>query len=204
MPHDQRHRWHHPAFRAERPLQSWLTHPDSLTARLIANFPDFHVRLLRQGWHRPNRDELRALGMRRSQVAIVREVVLMSGDTPLVFAHSVMPRHALFHGFRSLRRQGTKPLGATLFANPKVVRSELAFRRIDRRHPLFASAGAALGTLPARLWARRSRFELCHSRILVTEVFLSAVESQLPQTLPRKRNFVGALGDIAKDVDAAI
>jgi chorismate--pyruvate lyase len=152
-----------------------LTDSDSLTARLIAHFPDFHVRLLRQTWLQPHYDELRALRMRNRQLAVVRDVVLMSGDTPLVYAHSVMPRFALLHGFRGLRRQGEKSLGATLFANPLVQRSKLAVRAVDARHPLHVEARDAVGALPDRLWARRSRFELCHSAILVTEVFLPAV-----------------------------
>jgi len=175
MPHDPRLRWAHPAFRAPRRLQPWLTDSGSLTARLKARFPQFRVRLLRQDWRRPNIDELRALGMTRNQIAVCREVVLMSGDTPMVFAHSVMPRHALFHGFRGLRQQGTRPLGATLFANPKVKRSRLAFRGMDRRHPLYRRALKAVGPLPARLWGRRSCFMLGHARILVTEVFLPDV-----------------------------
>ncbi|WP_269530783.1 chorismate lyase [Chitinimonas sp. BJYL2] len=174
MPHIASHRWSHPASRAPRALHDWLVHPGSLTARLIARFPDFRVRLLRQHYAMPCRDELKALGMPRPALAVVREVVLLSGDTPLVFAHSVMPREALMHGFGSIRRQGTKPLGATLFANPRVQRSQLAFRGLDRRHTLYRRASAAVGPLPARLWARRSRFELFNARILVTEVFLPA------------------------------
>ena len=180
MPHIASHRWSHPACRAPRTLHHWLVNPGSLTARLKARFPHFHVRLLSQRYARPCRDELRALGLQRRTLAVVREVVLMSGEVPLVFAHSVMPRQALLSGFRGLRRQGTKPLGATLFANPKVKRSRLAFRGVDRRHTLHNRAERAVGRLPKRLWARRSRFELGESRILVTEVFLPAVTEYRP------------------------
>lgn len=127
----------------------------------------------------PNRDELAALGLVRREMAMVREVLLMSGDTPLVFAHSVMPRHALVHGYHSLRRQGLKPLGATLFANPQIRRSRLAFRSINRRHALYQSSHKAIGRLPAILWARRSRFELGSARILITEVFLPALREPI-------------------------
>jgi chorismate--pyruvate lyase len=113
--------------------------------------------------------------MRNRQLAVVRDVVLMSGDVPLVYAHSVMPRFALFHGFRGLRHQGEKSLGATLFANPLVQRSSLAVRSVGPHHPLHVEAHMAVGELPERLWARRSRFELGQSAILVTELFLPAV-----------------------------
>ena len=179
MPHDLRQRWHFTAVSAPRALQPWLTDTASLTARLIAHFPDFHVRLLRQTWLQPHYDELGALRMGNRQLAVVRDVLLMSGDIPLVYAHSVMPRFALFHGFRGLRRQGEKSLGATLFANPQVQRSGLAVRDIGPHHPLHVEATAAVGPLPGRLWARRSRFELGHSAILVTEVFLPAVSTPM-------------------------
>ncbi|WP_374356923.1 chorismate lyase [Chitinimonas sp.] len=175
MPHIASHRWGQPACQAPRALRDWLVHTGSLTIRLTARFPQFRVCLLRQHWALPNRDELRALGLARREMAMVRDVVLMSGDTPLVFAHSVMPRQALFHGFGRLRQQGCRSLGATLFANPKIRRGKLAFRCLDRHHRLHAATEAAVGRVPARLWARRSRFELGQSRILVTEVMLPAV-----------------------------
>lgn len=174
MPHITSHRWIQPASAAPKVLRRWLSHPGSLTAALIARFPSFRVQLLSQQWASPNRDELLAVGLTGRDQAIVREVLLMSGTEALVFAHSVMPKAALFSGYQSLRRQGTKPLGATLFANPRIARSDLAFRCLDKRHPLYRRAEAAVGSLPARLWARRSRFELGRARILVTEVFLPA------------------------------
>ncbi|MGQ5524161.1 chorismate--pyruvate lyase family protein [Chitinimonas sp. PSY-7] len=177
MPSISSHRWVQPASLAPRELQHWLKHPGSLTARLIAHYPDFHVRLLRQHWALPHRDELDALGLARHEMAMVREVLLMSGETPLVFAHSVMPRQSLFHGYHSLRRQGVKPLGATLFANPQIHRSPLAFRSIDRHHALYHASQNAIGHLPLTLWARRSRFELGDARILITEVFLPALRT---------------------------
>lgn len=166
--------WIHPANAAPRELRAWLRHADSLTARLMTHFPQFNVRLLRQTWAAPHRDELQAMDLAYRDQAMVREVLLRSGETPLVFAHSIMPRSALFNGYQNLRQQGTKPLGATLFANPRISRSTLAFRRLDKRHPLYRRACATVGTLPDQLWARRSRFELGHARILVTEVFLPA------------------------------
>lgn len=168
-------RWRESTGHAPRALREWLTHTGSFTAKLVGRFPRFRVRLLRQYWALPHHDETRALGMARREMAMVRDVVLMSGETPLAFAHSVMPRQALFHGFGSLRRQGTRALGATLFANPKIQRGRLAYRCIDHRHALHTAATAALGPLPQRLWARRSRFELGASRILVTEVLLPAL-----------------------------
>ncbi|MFC4158163.1 chorismate--pyruvate lyase family protein [Chitinimonas lacunae] len=175
MPDLASHRWGHPASRAPRRLQPWLTERGSLTARLRAHFPAVRVRLLRQGPGQPLRDELAPLGQPRPCRSVVREILLLSGDTPLVFAHSVMTYQSLRYGFGLLRHQGVKPLGATLFANPRVQRSPLAWRRLDRRHPLWRAAAAAVAGLPPQLWARRSRFTLGHAELLITEVFLPAI-----------------------------
>lgn len=175
MPDLASHRWRHPATQAPRRLQPWLTERGSLTARLRAHFPNVRVRLLYQGPGQPLRDELRPLKQVRPCRTVVREILLQSGDTPLVFAHSVMSYQSLRCGFGLLRRQGVKPLGATLFANPRVSRSRLAWRRLDRRHPLWRAAAAAVPGLPPQLWARRSRFTLGRAGVLITEVFLPAI-----------------------------
>ncbi|MDK2124204.1 chorismate--pyruvate lyase family protein [Parachitinimonas caeni] len=171
--------WRQPLCQAPRRLHPWLQHQASLTARLQAHFPDVHVRLLHQGWSRPHADELGEIGMQRPQRTLCREVLLLSGDTPLVFAHSVAGHDALRHGFRLLSRQGTRPLGATLFAKPQITRHPLSWCRIDRRHPLWRKAAQAAGPLPSVLWARRSLFSLGTARLLVTEVFLPAIRREV-------------------------
>ncbi|TJZ73139.1 chorismate--pyruvate lyase family protein [Chitiniphilus eburneus] len=171
MPHQ--HRWHHPLCLAPRPLRPWLTESGSLTARLIAHYPCFKVRVLAQGLARPHDDERATLGLPRANVRVPsREVLLCSGDTPLVFAHSVTTPAAVRRGFRKFRHIGGRSLGSMLFASPTIARSMLAWRRVDARHPLWRKARAVVGPLPARLWARRSVFYTGPDRLLVTEVFL--------------------------------
>jgi chorismate--pyruvate lyase len=62
-----------------------------------------------------------------------------------------------------------------LFANPKVKRTPLEFKKVSRGHFLYDLACAELPTKPANLWARRSLFTLHGQSILVTEVFLPAI-----------------------------
>ncbi|WP_283150753.1 chorismate--pyruvate lyase family protein [Silvimonas soli] len=183
MPHQSR--WYHPLCIAPRSLKPWLTERGSLTARLVAHFPGFHVRVLRQMPRSVHHDELRSLKIQRQQKAITRDVVLMSGDLPLVYAHSVATRAATRRGFRRLRGIGNRSLGSMLFADPTIRRSPLAWRRVDRRHPLWQQAQAAVGPMPPRLWARRSLFATGNDLLLVTEVFLPpafAVPSANPHT----------------------
>jgi chorismate--pyruvate lyase len=70
---------------------------------------------------------------------------------------------------------GHRPLGAALFANPRVKRFPLEYRHLDQRHPLHRAACADTSTAHGPLWARRSLFALEGHPILVTEVFLPEV-----------------------------
>jgi chorismate--pyruvate lyase len=154
--------------------RSWLADRGSLTRRLEARCPAFRVKLLYQGRGRATRDE-RFLAGGRARGAYVREVFLYCGRTPVVFAHSVARARDLKGPWRRLARLGARPLGAALFADPRVSRQPLRFRALTARDALYARAGAALERRPPALWARRSVFTLGESPILVTEVFLPGI-----------------------------
>lgn len=160
----------------------WLTDRGSLTQRLQARSPRFRVERLSQGLARPHRDECAPLGLIPGRVAMVREVLLKNGDTPLVFAHSVIPQSGLAGPWTRLAGLGNRPLGAALFSNPRIDRHALEFKQVDRRHPLYRLAAPHAARAPASLWARRSLFSLAGHPILVTEVFLPAtLELQGPR-----------------------
>jgi chorismate--pyruvate lyase len=110
--------------------------------------------------------------VRPRELALLREVYLYCGTTPVVFAHSVVPRRGLRGPWRGLSRLGNKSLGAALFANPAVQRMPLQFKKLNPHHQLHRRACRLLEVKPAHLWARRSVFGLHGSPILVTEVFL--------------------------------
>ncbi len=162
-----------PAAGAGR-YRRWLTGRGSLTSRIRARCAAFGVRLLYQGPRRVTRDE-RFLGAGGARLALVREVCLYCGGTPVVFAHSVVRRRDLRGPWRVLARLGTRPLGAALFADPRVRRYPLRFRKLSVRDELGARARAALGARTPALWARRSLFTLHGSPILVTEIFLPGI-----------------------------
>ena len=153
----------------------WLVDDGSLTQRLRAHCSCFTVEHVRQRRARPLPDEALLLRLRPHQRALLREVVLCCDGRPAVFAHSVLPRNSLRGAWRGLGRLGARPLGAALFANPKVVRTPLAFRKLQPRHALYARATEVLQERPTYLWARRSVFRLHNAAILVTEVFLPGV-----------------------------
>jgi chorismate--pyruvate lyase len=147
----------------------WLKTEASLTRRLQSTFVDFKVANVSQYWAHPLPDEAHLLGLRPDQIALVREVWLQSGATPLVFARSVLPRTSLRGAWRDLGRLGSRPLGAVLFADRKVSRTPLTFCKLSRHHPISRRIGQA------GLWARRSVFMRSGRTILVTETFLPGV-----------------------------
>ena len=164
-----------PAPAAAGRYRPWLTDAGSLTARIQARCDDFSVRVLFQDLRRPDRDERFVFRHRGRARVLVREVFLCCGDTPVVFAHTVLDPRNLFGAWRSVAKLGNRPLGAALFADPRVYRHPLRSRKINRHHELqrrLATSGARVG---ASLWARRSVFRLHDSPILVTEVFLPEI-----------------------------
>lgn len=153
----------------------WLVHVGSLTARIRSRCSDFRVRLVAQDRRVPFGDELAPLGLRAGESAWVREVLLLSGDTPLVFAHTVLPPANARGAWRLLAGLGTKPLGELLFTDPLIARAALRYARLDRRCAMHARAAAACGVQADTLWARRSLFRRDGRSILVSEVFLPEI-----------------------------
>jgi chorismate--pyruvate lyase len=163
-----------PAAGAGR-YHAWLIDRGSLTDRICARCDAFRVEVVFQGMRRATRDERFLFGPHARQT-LVREVYLWCGEVPVVFAHSVAHRNDLRRAWRSLTRLGSRPLGAALFANPRVRRQALRFRELSAHDELNARArGRAAKAGRGSLWARRSLFTLDNSPILVTEVFLPGI-----------------------------
>lgn len=171
------HGWLVHPFRAPRALRSWLSDRGSLTRRLKTRHADFRVIPIARGFAPPYLDEAQALRLRPKTHAYVRDVLLMGGGHIRVFAHSVLPRASLRGGWRGITRLGTKPLGEALFTDPRIRRLGLAIRRLDARDPLYRAARRHTGLTARHLWARRSVFCLNGHPLLVTEVFLPAIDA---------------------------
>lgn len=147
----------------------WLLDDGSLTERLAAlGRGEFRVRRLYQGWSVPLASERRLLDLPHRQRALIREVILMLSNQPMVFARSVFPIASLEGDLTHLRRLQNRSLGAILFRNPGMHRSPFELSLI---------AGDS-DYLPASLrqrepaWGRRSRFDIRGRDLMVSEVFL--------------------------------
>ena len=107
-------------------MQGWLFDEGSLTARIIAACDGpFRVEVVSQGWQRPCANEAKRLGIKQYHRAWVRQVRLYCGDTPWVFARTVIPLKTLTGPQRHLACLGNKPLGAILFADPGMTRDRI-------------------------------------------------------------------------------
>jgi chorismate--pyruvate lyase len=154
----------------------WLRDPGSLTQRLLTRGRGLRVEVVSQGPRRLHADERFMACGDVHAVTLTREVLLVCGGQPVVYAHSIIRPGDLGGAYRLMRRIGTRPLGAALFADPRIRRYPLRCRRLGRGHSLYRDASRLLGLLdkapPAPLWARRSLFVIGKSPILVSEVFL--------------------------------
>lgn len=153
-------------------LQGWLIDTGSLTSRLQQRYPQFAVKPITLQYAKSIVDEAALLQLPTHKTALIREVLLMGNNQPVVFAHSVLPRASLRGAWHGLGGLGNKPLGATLFANPKVKRTPLEYKKLPCQHPISMRVAEHMQNSPKALWARRSIFSLNCAKILVTEVFL--------------------------------
>lgn len=194
LPHQAQDQWLKKPI-ASLKLSAWLTERGSLTQKLQQHFPNLQVLPVGTQFKKSFPDEARLLHRPMYEHAMIREVLLYQKVTSLVFAHSVLPRASLRGAWQGLNRLGNKPLGAVLFANPRVRRTQLRYKKLHSHDALYRQAQAQLKKhgfaaqirhLPAVLWARRSIFSLNCANILVTEVFLPSLFNDLNSTLPHR------------------
>lgn len=161
-----------PTSRAFGPYHDWITDPGSLTAAIRAHAQHFAVMRLRERTGRPLPAEANLLPGNQFGPAIVREVLLVANERPVIFARSILPHASLRGRWQQLRRMGTRPLGQALFSAHGARRTEVVYQKLTSRQPLFRQAAQSLSEVPTHLWARTSVFDLSGRPILVTEVFL--------------------------------
>ena len=170
------------ALNAPHAYRQWLTADGSLTAKLKDHSRAFRVQCLHQTTARCLTDEAAAIGMHRPGRVWEREVLLRCDNTPVVFAHTVVPMSATATDWPLFSALGERSLGTTLFGDPLVRRGVLEFARLREGHPLARRARKALQLEAGRdgpqeliLYARRCLYRRRQGTLLVTEVFLPSV-----------------------------
>lgn len=153
----------------------WLDESASLTERVRrVCAAAFELRVLAESWRPLAASDAARMACRPVQRALVREVALVCGATPFVYALSVMPESTVrTHPW--LAELGQRPLGELLFDVADLSREPFEVARLGRGDALFAAATHHLGGLPEPLWARRSVVRLSAVPLLINECFLPAV-----------------------------
>jgi chorismate--pyruvate lyase len=157
----------------------WLTDRQSLTARLVARCEQFRVERIHQQVARCLSDEFELIGLSRRIYVIERDVLLRCDDVAVVYAHTILPLSANANHWPLFASLGNKSLGTTLFNDRLVTRGDLQFTHLRETHPLMRRVVrlSLLGEKTAGLHARRSLFTRRGSPLLVTEVFLPAMNT---------------------------
>jgi len=154
----------------------WLLDKASLTERIIGACPGrFRVQVVNQQRGRVMRNEAHTLNMRAGTHAIVRQVQLVCGETPWVYARTVIPPATLNRRLRRLARLGSRSLGATLFSDPSMKRGEVEVACLTASDELYRSVTGDLSRKPETIWGRRSVFRLGGKPLLVCEFFLPEI-----------------------------
>ena len=139
-PYSQATRWKpHRCFQRSRVpenLSDWLLDRESLTLRLQQLCPGkspggFSVQVLSQA---------RALCMQPREIAVIRQVLLLCGRQPWIYARTVIPVTSLRGKLQRLTGLGTRPLGGVLFADPGMQRGMVELAEILPGQPVFAAA----------------------------------------------------------------
>ena len=156
-----------------RRLAAWLAAGGSLTAHIRRVGHDFRVYKLMQRCTTALPEESGVIG--RRQGVMVREVLLMEGELPLVFAHSVVSHRSTVGPWRAVHGLGSRPLAELLFADRSVARQPLRYRIVTAADPLGQRVLRALPGSEFPMWARRSAYFKDGAPLLVTEVFLPAI-----------------------------
>ena len=102
-------------------------------------------------------------------MAMIREVLLYCGDTPVVYARTIIPTSSLRGALRGLALLGNKPLGAVLFSDKSMHRKPMEVTCIKPEHKCYSWMKYKGNET---IWGRRSVFQLRGKELLVSEFFL--------------------------------
>jgi len=155
-------------------LLPWLFDASSLTARLIALYGnDFSVQVISQRWQTLDSEEAVAMSLKNVRSALVRQVLLCAGETPLVYARTVIPATTIQGAQRRYANMGNRPLGAMLFSDRTMHREAVQVAMLPVKHTAHRYAKT-----DAPVWGRRSVFRVAGKPLLVSEYFLPELLKQ--------------------------
>ena len=147
--------WHSDKTMFPANVAEWLCHTDSLTQKLQQIFPNLQVEIVQQGWQAVENNEKFAK-ISPNATAWVREVLLKSGETPLIFAQTILPQPTIENVAQAVLGLGEQPIGLWLFPQSPQ-RKSLEWRQDPQ----------------TKLYARRSELSLKGYPLEIRELFLA-------------------------------
>ena len=151
-------------------IKKWLFDSGSLTTRLISHCDKkFSVNVLSMSRATPTPDEIKVLNLKPRSQAIIRQVLLLCGDRPVVYARTIIPLSSMRGSLRGIVLLGNQSLGAVLFADKKMQRKPMQVTSVKAQHK-FQKWMQYTGE--KTVWGRRSVFVLKKQNLLVSEFFL--------------------------------
>ncbi|HLB58270.1 MAG TPA: chorismate lyase [Gammaproteobacteria bacterium] len=159
-------------------LRDWVSYKGSLIKRLKkCGVEDVCVELLEQTWKLPDVDERNVLAIRFREFALVREVFIRTKEKYWIFARTIFPRQTLTGRERCFLRLKNKSLGSILFKDTTLQRSEFEMMCLRAGTLQHKKISQTIKRILPDLWARRSLFYLHGKSLLLTEIFLPAMET---------------------------
>jgi chorismate--pyruvate lyase len=144
----------------------------SLTQRLRDEWGMVSVKVLFECWQVPFLSERKRLQLPENRLCLVREVVLVSGNTPLIMARTIIPQATLMATHGNLAKLGTRPLGEILFSSPSLERQWLGVSHILPDNLKLAQCPVLVDQ---PLWGRLTRYSIKKQPMLVSEFFLPSL-----------------------------
>lgn len=154
---------------------NWITSESSLTVRIKELGIAFSVEVLSQTQgdippaikHKLNCDD---------NSGMYREVLLKQGDTPLIYAQTIIPDSTISGTESMLAELGNQSLGQVLFQSPQAIRSNIEFTEVEKKSHLGEFIEQQLAQpITSPCYIRRSVFHLNQKPLLVNECFLPAL-----------------------------
>ena len=160
-------------LRPPKDLLPWLESRDSLTQQLQQYCHEqVSVVVVSEKNGMPDAHERRLLNLPFRSGVFVRQIRLMCGSEPVVYARTVVPRLSLTGKERRLRYVGTRSLGALLFAHRRMRPGPRELTYVEAGSRLHSAAIAGISQEAPIIWGRRSIIYLDDKPLLVSEYFL--------------------------------
>ncbi len=169
--HENRRGSHH---NLPEPVQSWAYEPGSLTKRLRDYYGNaINVNLLFHEWRSPYVSERKQLDLPLHRYALTREVMLYTGNTPLLLARTIIPEETIKVAHRNLSHLGTRPLGEVIFSYPDLERITMDLALLTPA--TWAKQAQETANIEEPVWGRRTVYAIQKRPLLISEFFLPEI-----------------------------